>query len=419
MLAQFECTKILAEPGVQAAIECVGLLKAYKPPEQSDAVPHILAMMDLASSIAKVCSLQSAEDGQEPAGMMVACSALLKWATSVQKMCCAKALEIVIANPSPEVPWNYQKMLLPEYHTLAMSLQKTSGLLENLAVLKQDNPDLEERIKELSLVETVWSALKSSGMDKEDVDPMFKALKSQFTEFVALYLTAAQKGLSDFQETHFPTFQKFNAQYEPVATAAEKWQMGPVAWAFTDQHDQTKESLEQVIAAKQNVECILTALKTFCGHSAGFKDLTDVISIAKEVYKNLVCLVNDSNRIAAILMIGCALYTGCSPQDAKATYDMAHSSFGVTKESLPAKMQKLLADLMKTDGDSKEKAATAATPTRVPKKRKTDAAEDKGERKKRDKGKAKEKTEKTDKKEKTTRRKGAKAKDGKDDSEES
>ena len=414
VLAQFECTKIVPEPGVQAAIECLGLLKAYSVPEKSeDPVPHILGMMDLANSIAKICSSDSVQGGDKSAGMIQSCDALLQWAESVKNQCCAKALEIVIANPSPEVPWNYQKMLLPQYHPLAMSLQKASGLSERLTMLKQENPDLEERIKELSLVESVWSALQSPCMAKEDVDPMFRDLKSSFSEFVEAHLSAAQKGLTDFQETHFPSFQKFNSDYEPVATASEKWQMGPVAWAFTDQHDQTKESLEQVMAAKQNVDCIMASLKTFCGHGAGFKGLADVINIGKEIYKTLVALIDETNRTAGILMIGCVIYNGCSVKDAKSTYDVAHASFGTTKETLPTKMHKLLADLMKTsDENPKDKQEKPAASTEKGKKRKADA-EEKAERKKKEK-KSKDKTEKN---QKTPRRKGAaKAKENQEDS---
>ena len=362
-------------------------------------------MVDLAQSISKVC--QPHAGPKDSPGMAASCSAFLEWADVVQRVCSAKSLQIMLANPTPKVPWNYQKMLPAEYYPLAMSLQKASNIQDRLVLLKQDSPDLEEGIKDLALVETVWSALGSSCLSKDmdEVDPMFRDTKARFTEFVEAYTAAMQKGLTDFEETHFPSFQNFNHKFEPVVQAAEKWQMGPVAWAFTDQYEQTKEALEQLMAAKDNVRCLMEAIKSLCGHNGSFKALVDLVNQAKGLYKNAHALVTEADMTAGILMMGCVLYNGSSAKDAKATFEMAHSSFGTKKENLPAKMQRLYADLVK-DKDANVKGEEAAkpppgTPKGAPRKRKTTATEDRkpaAKEKSERKGKDKEPKEKKEKK---------------------
>ena len=349
---------------MQAVLDCYDAFKNFKAPEGDDEINHVLALMDLSSTIAQK-SQPSIAQGQDPnTGMLPAVAKMHEWSRAVQRQCCAKSLKMILTAPSPETPWNYKKMLAPEYQPFALALQKAAGLKDDVDALSAEVTDLEEVTKRLALFEAVSSALDASWMKGPEVDPLFQELKTSYESFLRLFLTTCSAALKDFQDTHFPVLQKFIDQYSQVASAAEKWQMNPVSQVFTDKQDVTKEDLEQLLAAKENVGVVMGSLQTFCGHVSSSAALNEVIAKAKGLYKTGSGFIMEANRIAGILLIGAVLWNGESkPEDAKATLEMAHTSFDTSKDSLPVKMQKLLADLLKGEG-----GGAAAEPEKAPEK---------------------------------------------------
>lgn len=394
------------------ALRCCKIFKDYKAPAGEDALPQILSMTGLASTVR--VSLEAVDlKGSDQGGMIPACAAIAAWCDSVEEMCSSKSMAMMIASPagpSPGTPWDYQKMLSPQYHSFLLALQQSGDVKGEIASLA---PDLEEMAKKLTLFETLQSAVAADWVAKDPVDPLLADTKLLFLEFVEVYIKTMDSALKELQETHFPTFQKFNDRFAPVTPCAEKWQMTSVAYVFNEQNDQTKESLEQLIAARENIKPAMAALKTLCGHVTSCKGLETVITEAKGVYKHGVGLTEESYQLGGILLIGAVLYnTQSTPADAKETLEMATQSFGIAKEKLPAKMQKLLSDVLRA-GDNGGSGSNSVKPPKSPKpgarKRKEQSQpEEKGDKPKvKESKRSKEKTEKDSSKSKAKKRKAS------------
>ena len=421
VLASFPSTGASMKLGVQAVLECCAAFQSYKAPEGDDPGAHVMAMLDLAAIVWKKCGELSIPEGQDrESGMLPAARAMCKWSQVLQHVCFAKSLDLIINAPSPETPWNYKKMLPLQHQAFARALQQAAGLKDDMEALSSSGmPDLEEVTKRLALFETVTSALDASLMAEDNVDPLFKDLKATFENFVALFLKSAETALSDFEETHFPVIHGFIGNYTAVAQAAEKWQMTPVASVFTDKHDETKEALEQLMAAKENLGGVMGSLETFCAHISSGKALVDLVAKAKGMYKAGVGFIKEADRIGGILLVGAVLYNNGSAEDAKATLDMANKTFGTRKDTLPLKVQKMLGDSLKLPhddaADAKDKQPAPKTPGRKRNAPSSALVEDKpakDPKKAKTKGKdesKKEKAEKAEKADKAEKRKRKKA----------
>ena len=373
LLASLPSTGVSVQPGLQPVLDCCAAFEDYKVPEGDDPVSVVVALMDLSTLIArKSGSVPATPEGQEPVSAWEApATAFSKWAEVSKLRCCGKSLQMIINAPSPETPWNYKKMLAPEYHSFALALQKAASLKDDAEALGRDVPEFEDVTKRLTLFEAVTSALDADWMKGPAIDPLFSELKTQYESFLRLFQSTSNSLLKDFEDTHFPVLQAFIDSYSPVAVAAEKWQMNGVSAVFTDKKDETRESLEQLIAAKGNVGVVMGFLESFCSHVSSSAALNEIIGKAKALYKTGSSLIKEADRIGGILLVGAVLWnTDSKPEDAKATLDMAKSSFDTVKEKLPAKMQKLLGELLKLSGeeaaagnDAKEKPEKKAEKT--------------------------------------------------------
>ena len=222
-----------------------------------------------------------------------------------------------------------------------------------------------------------------------EAKPRFSKPLEIFTLFTEGFLAAVRKGLESFHQTHLAMFESFKDKYQAVGAACETWNLTPHEAHFKSDSSATGDSLEQLLAAQQNCAPLMTALASFCLHSGSTK-LRDVIGEAKGTYKAALTLTKEAMRIAGLIFVaGLLVKDGATPEDAKATMDVANKSYGLTRDKLPQKMQKLVGDLLKTEGTGKEGEAP---------KRKKPPAKD-GDAAKEPK-KKREKVEKKDKKEK-------------------
>lgn len=186
-------------------------------------------------------------------------------------------------------------------------------------------------------------------------DARFQPLKDQFQAFACAFVQSIDSCLSTLNEAHLSVFEQFQEKYGPVATSCEKWQVAGSSEAFGPGYQATAASLEQVVAAQANVKPSMAALATFCSHGSGSesREFQEVLGKAKEIYKNGVLLMKEASRIGALVVVaGVILKDSATPEDAKATLDFAVKEFGLVKEALPAKMLKLVTDLIKAKGIS-------------------------------------------------------------------
>ena len=188
-------------------------------------------------------------------------------------------------------------------------------------------------------------------------DARFQPLKDQFQAFACAFVQSVDGCLSTLNQAHLSVFQEFQEKYGPVAAACEKWQVASSSEAFGSGYQATAASLEQVVAAQANVKPSMAALATFCSHGSGSdsSQFQEVLGKAKETHKNGMLLMKEAKRIGAIVVVaGVILKDNAAPEDAKATLDFAIKEFDLVKEALPAKMLKLVTDLIKATGISDE-----------------------------------------------------------------
>ena len=131
---------------------------------------------------------------------------------------------------------------------------------------------------------------------------------------------------------------------------------------FEEDYGTTGSDLQQLGAAKDNISSPMKSLAKLCSHG-GSESLKPVIAQAKDTYKNAKQVVEETCKIAAnILVAAVILKKGGSADDVKETMTVMTQHYEVPKEKLPAKLQKLLGDILKgTTTDEKQKTTRKKT----------------------------------------------------------
>lgn len=216
---------------------------------------------------------------------------------------------------------------------------------------KSESIDLEDIVKSISNFESIGSALNNDFIQK---NTFFQSLVESFTEFRGAFLDSVKVAVKSFEDAHLAIFQQFLDKYECVLPAAEKWQMQPVASFFNENQDETREALDQIIAAKSNAAGPMKALSQFCSHSTSCKDFKELIQQCGQLHKRSVDLASKANLTGSVLLAAALLLnTSSSPEDGKATQETMRKGFGITKEQLPSKLQKMFGDLVKSTAEAK------------------------------------------------------------------
>ena len=123
---------------------------------------------------------------------------------------------------------------------------------------------------------------------------------------------------------------------------------------FNENQDETREALDQIIAAKSNAAGPMKALSQFCSHSTSCKDFKELIQQCGQLHKRSVDLASKANLTGSVLLAAALLLnTSSSPKDGKATQETMRKGFGITKEQLPNKLQKMFGDLVKSTAKAK------------------------------------------------------------------
>eukprot|EP00913_Durusdinium_trenchii_P028031 g26280.t1 len=159
---------------------------------------------------------------------------------------------------------------------------------------KSESIDLEDIVKSISNFESIGSALNNDFIQK---NTFFQSLVESFTEFRGAFLDSVKVAVKSFEDAHLAIFQQFLDKYECVLPAAEKWQMQPVASFFNENQDETREALDQIIAAKSNAAGPMKALSQFCSHSTSCKDFKELIQQCGQLHKRTA-----SRRLKAALL---------------------------------------------------------------------------------------------------------------------
>lgn len=179
----------------------------------------------------------------------------------------------------------------------------------------------------------------------------FKQLGEDFAAFIQGFVDAVASAVKSFKEGQLVIFETFLEKFGPVATACEKWQIGGFSTHFESEADATGDSLEQIMAAKANCASAMKSLGVLCGYVTASDKLKETIGNAKGIFKNATKLVQDCDYIGGIVLLaGIIFKESSSAEDIKTTVDTALRTFGVGKDKIPAKMQKMLTDLAKTKG---------------------------------------------------------------------
>lgn len=159
-------------PGLKAMLGAWKLIKEFSVPGTDDSAA-VAAWMKFASSLGALC--QGHLDIQAPTGLLETCGRLGTWCKQLEAVCNAKAMEMIVANPAPEKPWEYKQILSVKYHSLAFSLQAAGGanLSDTVKAFsdKSSPPDLPDTLKHLNTFETVSSALKLDAFHNDDMFP--------------------------------------------------------------------------------------------------------------------------------------------------------------------------------------------------------------------------------------------------------
>lgn len=180
-------------------------------------------------------------------------------------------------------------------------------------------------------------------------------MKTNFNAFLAKFQDAVDSGLKSFQEAHLAPVETFKEKYQSVASDCEKWSVTKHSPLFFADYKTTGDDMDQVGAARNNVKSTMKSLAKFCGHVTTSKSLEPTINLAKDSYKNATSLINDASKCASVLLVTAVLIRpGSKAQDVKATVEMSHKAFGVSKDQFSPKLIKLLNDMLKGDGESKE-----------------------------------------------------------------
>eukprot|EP00438_Fugacium_kawagutii_P002428 Skav218193 [mRNA] locus=scaffold6534:4354:5373:+ [translate_table: standard] len=320
----------------------------------------------------------------------------------MEAVCTAKALQLVLGAPSPKVPWDLKRMVSADFFPVAMCLQSASNVKADIKLLenKEQPMELEDIVKKLSLFETVTSAGKMEVLAK---DPLFEQVCQDFKNFRIAFVNGVKLGLATFDATHLSILRNFAEKYSEVSSAAEKWQMAPVAFHFGDKYDETKEAIDQVIAAKGNMALPMSSLASLCSHGSMCKDLKAVIQDCVNMHKEGVSLTTKADMLGASMLVAALLLNGKSNSaDAKATVEVMQKTFSMSRDKLPLKMQKLLTDLLKSDGG--KDPDTEAVGEKKPK-RKKEKETDKKQKEKSEKPAKKAKVEKGKDGQKASRKK--------------
>ena len=231
-----------------------------------------------------------------------------------------------------------------------------------------------------------------------------------------MYVQGTKSCIESFKAGQLVIFDEFLAKYGPVSEACEKWQLANVANHFQDDHRATGDALQQLMAAKANCGASLKTLATLCAHSSGSKHLAEVILEGKASYKEASQLIQKCDSVAGIVLLaGILMQDNPTKENLKATVEMASTTFGMSKDKIPAKMQKLLGELSKAKG-LEEEPAKKDDGSKARKKRGAEPAADTDDRKgkkqkSKEEGKTKaEKPEKPEKPEKKRKDKDRKEK---------
>lgn len=346
-------------------------------------------ILGFATSLQKACEgIGKGADVEDRSGLANACAAFRDLGRYVEKVCNARSLQLMAMTTSPSSTWDYKRMLSADYHPIAQSLQVAREVKDSDIA---QSPHLEDLIKHLPNFETVGSALKTDLLK----DPLFEDLGTNFKSFMTTYVQSLSDAVKMFDQAHLQQSRDFIAEFTPVAQACDKWQMSPVAAFFGENSDKTKESLDQVIAAKENMTGPMAALTSFCSHKTSNKDIAPVLGSCKDAHTESLTLSKQVDHIAGLVVVAALLLRGDPPPssaDAKATQDMVAKTFGLTV--YPAKMQKLMGDLLKTK-DAPEKSEKqkekSEKPEKKEKKRKDKDAEQHSGKKKARAGKKEQK----------------------------
>lgn len=283
------------------------------------------------------------------AGQAFTAISRLMW--RLQHVSDCRVLDFLIQNPDVKI--DADKVLSSKQtKVLGHAVQTWNSVDAECKALEDREHDWKYFSEKLALVETLSLAI----IDPAIKDSMFQHLHSSCELFVHTYLRVARQALDVFAPSTMEDLNNFITKYGPVVDCAENWQMGPVMYLYTEEHEGESAlglNMDAFMTFIQNVEQLCDSMKGLLGHSSSNDKLSALIADAGKFLSKARSSVKSAKKAAATtVMAGIVLNNEESKAKSEQIQEglkLCHANFKMSKEDLPVKLQKLLADCL---GDS-------------------------------------------------------------------
>lgn len=330
--------------------------------------------------LSKVLNPSSKAQASTPAG--VAYKALRSMLTRLQRLVASQVIMAVASEPSSK--WtldDFVKCLPPSFHPSARGIHACSTLQEERKALETAEHEWDFLARKLSFFETISSSLEIGLLGEE----FMKHFKEPCAAYVEAYIQACEMPLKEVGEGLSSELTKFWKTYGHVIDCAETWQMQQVSSFFDrDNEESMKAELGGIKSNLDQMQSFCESMGGVIGHSSGNEMLKSCIECCGKFAKEAASLMKDVKKACTTLVVAAEFLCDDPPtrKSVQHVLKFVGDEFGLSKEDLPSKLRKLVADALadnkvKKDKENKDESMPAAEP-----KKRAKAAKDSAPKKK-------------------------------------
>ena len=295
----------------------------------------------------------------------------------------------------PESKYDINRLLPKEVQPIAHTILTWQNVGQELKELGEAEHSWTFLTKKLSLFESLSAAVN----DKLMSATVFQDAKDQCNAYVKSFIEACQLALTEIGPGLAEQLKGFIEKYQKVGECAESWHMLPVSYVFEPENEEDcNADLEKVEITLRELTELCSDIKLLMAHTSCNSAFQEVIQSARKFHSETLAMMSSTRKLATILMVSDVMLKEVIDKDSlQKVLGLCRDGIGTSKEDLPVKMRKIMADLdgkAKSQPQSRKRTPPEDTSGTAPKR----AKKDQGPKQPKEVPKEKEKKRKADKK---------------------
>ena len=325
------------------------VVDGYKPPEEDneEELPKCLLRQYIIPIWKVTKKEQEAVEKQQAKEEHFRCyDAVLDYLESLAHMATAKSIRLMQNDPKKE--WDIESMFLKQFRNIGCALKIIGSLDAEIEAISKESIDLSSLVPKLKIVETCSDVLQKEMCKETLLAPVVEKCNA----FVTAFGKSLQLLLKGIQHSTLGKVVKFTDKFNPVAKAAEQWQMDGVGWAF--EGDGSKADFVSLHACLKSFRAELPHLNAFAAHSSSNSQVKSLVSSVDKLLREGVDMCREACDVAAVVMLS-GYFVSNSDLDLDTIKNHCKTLYGFDFEKLTGKLKDLFQKAEIPDAQPKEK----------------------------------------------------------------